>query len=429
MTIQSKVVTAAEAIAHIKNGDNVAVGHACGEPQALTRALRDRIPTLESVRTMHMLGMGESAYCCEEAVGHTRHRSLFVGGGEREAVNSGRADYIPVYFSEIPDYFYNDVQPDVTLIQVSPPDKHGYVSLGVSVDYTLAIAQTAKLLIAQINSYMPRTHGDSFLHISDIDLFVYGDEPLIELPIGKISETDRAIGKLCADLVDDGATLQLGIGSLPDAVLASLTDKKDLGLHSEMFSDGVIPLIESGIINNSKKKLLPGKSVATFLMGSKNLYDFVDDNPGVYMGPVNFVNDPYVIAQNDHVVSINSCVQVDLFGQVCSASVGLKQISGVGGQVDFVRGAHMSKGGVSIIAMSSTAKGGKISKIVPFLDKGAAVTTNRYDVMYIVTEFGSVNLQGLSLGERAKALIDLAHPDFRAELQEEYERRFKCSCV
>jgi 4-hydroxybutyrate CoA-transferase len=427
MITKEKLVTAEEAIRKIKSGDKIVIGHACGEPQMLTKALSHRISELKDVTTLHMVGMGESAYCREEATDHVRHCSLFVGGRERKAVAEGRADYVPIYFSEIPGYLCKKLKVDVALIQVSPPDKHGYVSLGISVDYTLAVAKSAEITIAQVNEQMPRTHGDSFLHVSDIDVFVIGNEPIIELPQGKISEIDMTIGKHCADLIDNGAVLQLGIGSLPDAVLSSLFDKKDLGLHTEMFSDGAIPLIEQGIINNRSKKLLPGKSVASFLMGSRALYNYVDDNPAVYMGPVDFVNDPYVISQNDHVVSINSCVQVDLFGQVCSTSVGLKQISGVGGQVDFVRGANLSKNGVSIIAIASTAKDGTVSKIVPYLDEGAAVTTNRYDVMYIVTEFGSVNLQGLSLKDRARALIDLAHPDFRESLAEEYERRFKHS--
>jgi 4-hydroxybutyrate CoA-transferase len=253
---------------------------------------------------------------------------------------------------------------------------------------------------------------------------VYEEEPLIELPIAQTTDVERAIGRHCADLIDDGATLQLGIGSLPDAVLAYLGDKQDLGIHSEMFSDGVVNLVEAGVVTNARKTLHPDKLVASFLMGTRRLYDFADDNPGVYMAPVDYVNDPYIIAKNDNMVSINSCVQVDLMGQVCSESVGLTQISAVGGQVDFVRGAQLSKGGISIIAMPSTAKGGMVSKIVPILDEGSAVTTNRNDVMYIVTEYGSVNLQGMSLRQRAKALIGIAHPNFRPALDQEWEKRF-----
>jgi 4-hydroxybutyrate CoA-transferase len=271
---------------------------------------------------------------------------------------------------------------------------------------------------------MPRCHGDSFLHISELDALVYEDEPLIELPSAELTDVEREIGRCCADLISDGATLQLGIGSLPDAVLTCLGDKKDLGIQSEMFSDGVVSLALSGIITNARKTLHPGKCVAAFLMGTRRLYDYADDNPGVYMAPVDYVNDPYVIAKNDNMVSINSCVQVDLMGQVCSESVGLTQISAVGGQVDFVRGAQLSKHGISIIAMPSTAKGGDVSKIVPFLDQGSAVTTNRNDVMYIVTEYGAVNLQGKNLRQRAKELISIAHPNFRAALTEEWEQRF-----
>jgi len=419
-------ITADEAVRKIKNGDRVAIGHACGEPQALTDAMARFMTELRDVETIHMVGMGKSAYCAPEAEGHIRHNSIFLGAGERKAANEGRADFTPRYFSQVPSLFTDGSLPvDVALVQVSPPDRHGYVSFGVSVDYSLTAARTAKIKIAQVNRYMPRCHGNCFMHISEFDSVVEADIPLIELHRGPLSAEEIAIGEHCARLVEDESTLQLGIGSLPDAVLLSLKAKKHLGIHSEMFSDGVVELVEAGVITNEKKTLHPGKMVATFLMGTEKLYDFVDDNPAVYMAPSNYTNDPYVIAQNDKLISINSCIQVDLMGQVCSESVGLRQISGTGGQVDFVRGAAMSRGGLSIIAISSTAQKGKASRIVPFLDKGATVTTGRCDVACIVTEYGVADLRGQTLRERAKRLIDIAHPHFREELSEEWARRFR----
>ena len=312
------------------------------------------------------------------------------------------------------------------LIQVSAPDEHGFCSLGVSVDYTKPAAEAAKLVIAQVNKNMPRTLGDSFLHVSRLDWVVEHDCPVIELQPPVIGDVEKAIGENCASLVRDGDTLQLGIGAIPDAVLLFLKDKKDLGIHSEMVSDGVVELVEAGVITNRRKTLHPGKSVVTFLMGTKRLYDYVDNNPAVEMYPVDYVNNPVIAAQNDNLVSINSCVQVDLMGQVVSTSVGLKQISGVGGQVDFVRGANMSRGGRTIMAMPSTAAKGSISKIVPFIDHGAAVTTNRYDVNYVVTEYGIARLKGKTLKDRARALIEISHPNFRESLQAEFEERFHC---
>lgn len=423
--MSARTMTAEEAVSHIQNGDRVLIAHACGEPQALTRALEARIPKLQDVETVHMVGMGESAYCRPSAAGHVRHNSLFVGDRERKAIQEGRGDYTPRHFSRIPALFSDGSMPlDVVLLQVSPPDKHGYMSLGISVDYARMAIKHARKVILQVNSGMPRCHGDCFVHVSEADGLVYVDEPLLELGAPTVTDVERTIARHCADLICDGATLQLGIGSLPDAVLNCLTDKQDLGIHSELISDGVVALVETGVINNRRKTLHPGRTVATFLMGSRRLYDYADDNPAIYMAPVDYVNNPYVIAQNDNMVSINSCVQVDLMGQVCSESVGLTQISAAGGQVDFVRGAQLSKGGVSIIAMPATARGGTLSKVVPFLEQGSAVTTNRNDVMFICTEYGAVNLQGKNLRQRARDLISIAHPDFRGALTEEYERRF-----
>ena len=379
------------------------------------------------VEIVHMVAMGKGAYCAPEQAGHFRHNSLFVGGSTRKAVESGQGDFTPCFFFEIPRLFHTTLPVDVALVSVTPPDGEGRVSLGVSCDYTLEAVKAAKTVIAQVNPAMPYTYGGTQIPVEDIDVFVEHEQPVIELPQGRIGEVEKAIGQNCAGLIPDGATLQLGIGAIPDAVLLFLKDKKDLGIHSEMFSDGVVELAEAGVITNAKKTLKPGKFVATFLMGTRRLYDFVDKNPDVEMQPVDYVNNPYVIARNDNLISINSCVQIDLMGQVASESVGLKQISGAGGQVDFVRGASASRGGVSIMAFPSTAAKGAVSKIVPFLDHGSAVTTCRCDVDYAVTEYGVAHLKGETLRARARNLIAIAHPDFRAPLVEEFEKRFHCA--
>ncbi|HHY90173.1 MAG TPA: acetyl-CoA hydrolase/transferase family protein [Clostridiales bacterium] len=424
---KSKLVSAEEAVKHIKSGDRVVLGHAVGEPLELVDAMVKNKDSYENVEIVHMVAMGKGEYTAPGMEPHFRHNAIFVGGRTRKAVNEGRADYTPCFFHEVPKMFREGYLPvDVALIQVSPPDQHGYCSFGVSVDYTKPAAEAAKLVIAEVNDQMPRTMGDSFIHVSQLDYIVETSRPIIELPPPKIGDVEKAIGENCASLIEDGSTLQLGIGAIPDAILLFLKDKKDLGIHSEMISDGVVELVEAGVINNSKKSINRGKSVVTFLMGTKKLYDYVHDNPAVAMHPVNYVNDPYVVAQNYKMVSINSCIQVDLMGQVASESIGLKQFSGVGGQVDFVRGASIAKDGKSIIAMPSTASQGKISRIVPFLDEGSAVTTSRNDVHYVVTEYGIAELRGKTLKQRARALIEIAHPDFRDQLIEEYERRFFC---
>lgn len=422
---QSHLTTAEEAVKQIKSGNRVVVGHACGEPVYLIDKMVANAEAYHDVEIVHMVAMGKAAYCAPGMEAHFRHNSLFVGGTSREAVASGRGDFTPCFFSEIPKLFHTTLPVDVAMIQVAPPDENGNVSLGVSVDYTLAAVKAAKLVIAQVNPQMPFTHGGAVIPLTDIDVLVEYDQPIIELAPPKIGEVERAIGEHCASLVRDGDTLQLGIGAIPDAVLLFLKGKKDLGIHSEMFSDGVVELCEAGVITNQKKTLKPGKFEVAFLMGTRRLYDFVDHNPDVLLDPVDYVNDPFVIAQNDNLVSINSCVQVDLMGQVASESIGLKQISGTGGQVDFVRGASGSKGGRSIMAMPSTAKGG-ISKIVAFLDEGATVTTCRNDVEYVVTEYGVAHLRGETLRQRARNLIAIAHPDAREALKEEFQRRFHC---
>lgn len=425
---KQKICTAKEAVSHIHSGDRVVVAHACAEPVVLTDAMTEAAEKYDwkEIEVVHMVAMGKAGYCAPEMEKHFRHNALFVGGTTRQAVEEGRADFTPVFFSEVPDLLRKDMHVDVALLQVSAPDEHGYCSLGVSCDYTKAAAECAAIRIAQVNEKMPRAMGDNFVHVSELDYIVPMDTNLIELQPPKIGEVQKKIGEHIASLVKDGDCLQLGIGAIPDAVLMFLKNKKNLGIHSEMFSDGVVDLINAGVITNKCKQIDKGQCVATFLMGTKKLYDFVDNNPMVQMKPVNIVNDPRVICQNDNVVSINSCVEVDLMGQVCSESVGLKQISGVGGQVDFVRGANMSKGGRTIMAMPATAAKGTISKIVPLLAEGAAVTTSRCDVDYVVTEYGIAKLHGCTLKERARQLIHIAAPAFRESLKQEYENRFRC---
>ncbi|MDR1237870.1 MAG: hypothetical protein LBK28_06495 [Propionibacteriaceae bacterium] len=419
----SRLTSSDEAVKRIKSGDRVVVGHACGEPSALVDALVANAAEYRNVEIVHMVPMGTSPYCAPGMEEHFIHNSVFVGSPTRAAVNSGRADFTPVFFYKFPELLSTGLRPDVALVHVSPPDQHGYCSFGVSVDYTKTAAEVAGIVIAQVNPNMPRTLGDSMIHVTDLDAIVETDDPIIELGAPVPSEVEMRIGEHCASLINDGDTLQLGIGAIPDAVLRFLTGKRDLGIHSEMFSDGVVELIEAGVVTNARKQLHPGKCVVSFLMGTRKLYDYADNNPAVFMAGVEWVNHPMVIAQNDNVVSINSCVQVDLQGQIVSSSAGLKQISGIGGQADFVRGSAFSKGGRSILAIGSMAKGG-ISKIIPFINEGSAVSTLREDVNYVVTEYGVAELAGQTLRERARRLIAIAHPEVRGQLQDEYERRF-----
>lgn len=423
---QDKICSADEAVSYIKSGDRVGVTHACGEPVILTDAMVRNAEKYDyhDIEVVHMISMGNAGYCQPEMASRFRHNSLFVGASSRDAIQKGRGDFTPVFFSEIPELFRTTLPVDVALLQVSEPDEHGYCSFGISCDYTKPMAECAKVRIAQVNANMPRVLGDNFIHLSQLDHIVVADTPLIELPRPKIGEVQRKIGEHIASLVPDGVCLQLGIGAIPDAVLLFLKDKKDLGIHSEMFSDGVVDLIEAGVITNRNKQIDRGMNVVTFLMGTRRLYDFVNNNPTVCMKSVDYVNNPRVVCQNDNMISINSCVEVDLMGQVCSESVGLKQISGVGGQVDFVRGANMSKGGKTIMAMPATAARGTVSKIVPFITEGAAVTTSRCDVDYVVTEYGIAQLHGKTLRQRAKELIAIAAPEFRENLQAEFDRRF-----
>ena len=422
-----KIVSVQEAVSHVQSGNRIVFSHACGEGQYLTDELVNQAERLENVEIVHMVAMGTAPYCQPGMEKHFRHNALFIGGSTRKAVEEGRADYTPCFFHEIPRLFTDGCLPvDVAFIQVSLPDERGYCSFGISVDYTQPAAQAAKLVIAQVNKNMPYTYGNG-IHFKDIDFIVEKDEPLIELPPPKIGETERKIGEYVASLIHDGDTLQLGIGAIPDAVLSFLGEKKNLGIHSEMFSDGVVDLARKGVITNTKKTINPGKFVSCFLMGTRKLYDFVDHNEDVLIEAVDYTNDPFVVAKIDNIISINSAIQVDLMGQTNSEMIGNRQFSGVGGQVDFVRGASRAKGGKAIIAMPATAAKGKISKIVPLLDEGSAVTTSRNDIDYVVTEFGIASLKGKTLRQRAKALIEIADPRFKPSLITEFEKRFHCS--
>lgn len=423
---KSRVKSAEEAVKHIKSGDRVVVGHASGSPELLLNAMVENKNAYENVEIVHMVAMGQSEYCLEENSDHFIHNSLFAGGTTRKAIHDGRACFTVSHFSQIPRLFTEKILPvDVTLCMVSTPDEHGFCSFGISVDYTKPAAESSKIVIAEVTPYMPRTLGDAFIHVSQIDHIVECDSKPIILNPPRITEIDEKIGGYCAELIQDGDCLQLGIGAVPDSILGFLKGKKDLGIHTEMFSDGVVDLIESGVITCARKNFHPGKMVATFFMGTEKLYKFVHNNPMVQMFSVDYTNNPANIAKNDNVVSINSSLQVDLTGQAASEAIGYKQFSGTGGQADFVRGAAWSKGGRSILAFHSTAAGGRISRIVPHLDEGAVVTTTRSDIHYVVTEYGIADLKGKSVPQRASELINISHPDFREELKKEFQQIYK----
>ncbi|HTH50368.1 MAG TPA: acetyl-CoA hydrolase/transferase C-terminal domain-containing protein, partial [Pyrinomonadaceae bacterium] len=390
------------------------------------KAMTDRAPELRNVEIVHLHTEGPAPYAAVELKDSFHVNAFFVGANIRNALLDGHADYIPVFLSEVPNLFRKGVLPlDVALLNVSPPDRHGFCTLGVAVDVARAAFETAKCVVAQINPHMPRTQGDALIHVDEIDYMVEVDEPLHEVQMPELSSEDRAIGKHIADIIDDGATIQMGIGSIPNAVLAALGDHKDLGVHTEMFSDGVIPLVESGVINGRLKVKHPGRMVAGFVMGTRKLYDFIDDNPQVLMLDIAYVNDTSVIRRNPKVTAVNSAIEVDLTGQVCADSIGMRQYSGVGGQMDFIRGASLSEGGKPIIALPSQTKRGE-SKIVPFLKQGAGVVSTRAHVHYIVTEFGVANLYGKNLRQRASELINIAHPDHREALERAAHERFHC---
>lgn len=424
-TYSHKYSTPEDAVKVIESGDRIYIQSGCAYPQRLVEAMTARAPELFDVEICHLMVFGEAPYMKPEMEGHFRHNGFFLGGNTRKHVNAGKADFMPIFLSEIPYLIkhHSKHKVNVVLIQVSPPDMHGFCSMGVAVDCTKAAVTVADHVIAQINPRMPRVHGDSFIHINDIDFAFEYEQELQELPgMHAVKDPEeqkifQKIGQNIADLIEDGSTLQMGIGAIPDAVLGLLGDRKDLGIHTEMFSDGAIPLIESGVISCDKKTLLRGKMVTSFVLGSHKLFEYIHDNPFVEMRTTEFVNDPFTIARNDKMIAINSALQVDMTGQVCADSIGYNFYSGFGGQVDFIRGAARSKGGKPIIALQSTAKGGTLSRIVPHLEEGAGVTTSRGDVHWVVTEYGAVDLHGMNVRERVNALIGIAHPKFREEIE------------
>lgn len=412
-----KLATADEALKLVKSGSRVYIGGGCGEPIELAQSLVWRKKELRNVEIVQVLTSGHAAYSAQGMEEAFHVNSLFIGSNVRSAVQEGRADFTPVFLHEIPRLFREGYLPlDVALISVSPPDEHGYCSYGVEIGVTKPAVESARIVIAEINPNMPRTWGQSFIHLSQITCCVPVDYPLPRTPQSSPSPLHEQIGSNVASLIENGDTLQLGIGAIPDAVLDLLGDKHDLGVHSEMFSEGIIDLVERGVITGRRKNFLPGKIVASFMLGTERLFRFVHDNPMVEMRPVDFTNDPFTISRNDNMVAINSALQIDLTGQVCADSIGCKFYSGVGGQADFMRGAARSRGGKPIIALPATALNGSVSRIVATLDRGAGVTTSRNDVHYVITEYGVAQLYGKSVRRRAEDLIKIAHPDFRAEL-------------
>lgn len=419
-----KVVTADEAVGHIKSGDNIVIQPGCAAPMELIKAMVNRKDELENVSLYHILIVGDLPYAKPGMEKHFQHKAFFIGANTREAVNDGRAEFIPIFLSEVPLLFKNGhIKTDVALIHLSTPDEHGFCSYGVDVGTIKTAAEKSKIIIGQINNEMPRTLGDSFIHINKINYIVEKNEPIKELPqidpntSKEFLDIYDKIGTNIAELIEDGSTLQMGIGAIPDAVMKYLTEKKDLGIHTEMFSDGIIDLVEQGIINGEQKTLHPGKIIAGFVLGTKRVYDFIDNNPVIEFHPQEYVNDPFVIAKNKKMIAINSAIEVDLTGQVCSDSMGTWLYSGIGGQVDFIRGAAHSDGGKGIIALPSITKDGNISRIVPKLKSGAGVVTSRGDVHYVITEYGVALLFGKSIKERVLALIRISHPRFRDELK------------
>lgn len=419
-----KLSSLEEAVSVVRSKDRVYISGNAATPLTLLEALANRKDELHDVEITHVLLLGNDPLSKPEMEGCFRHNSLFVGPADRKAINEGRADYIPIFLYEIPDLFYSRLlNLDVAFVHLSPPDRKGFMSYGVECLASKAAAESAKIVVAEVNDKMPRTLGDSFIHVSQVDRIVEISVDLPELLTKEFTEVEEKIGNYIADLVEDGSTIQLGIGGIPNAALKAMADKKDLGIHTEMVSDGIIEAIEMGLITGAKKTLHPYKVVATFLFGSKRVYEYAHDNPAFEIHPVNYTNHPFIVSQNEKMVAINSAIEVDLTGQVCSDSIGTRIYSGFGGQVDFIRGAAQSKGGKPIIALPSTAKKGEISRIVPYLKHGAGVVDTRADVHYIVTEYGVADLHGKNLRERALALIRIAYPEFREELEKEAIKR------
>ena len=415
---KQRLCKADEAVSSIKSGDWIYISSNAAVPRTIQEALSRRKNDLQNVILMHGLLIGEDPLSDPEMAGHFRHNSLFVGSADRDAVNSGRADYLPVFLHEVAGLFTSRQMPiNVVILHTTLPDEHGFMSLGTEVLASRAALENAETVIVQVNEKMPRTLGDSFIHVSAAHRIVEVAEQLPTLEKKGYTEVEKKIGEYIGSLIEDGSTLQLGIGGIPDAVLAALHEKKNLGIHTEMISDGVKEGVESGFITGSKKTLHPGKVIGTFVLGSRKLYDYVHNNPVFELHPANYTNNPLVIARNEKMVSVNSAIEIDLTGQVCADSIGPYIYSGFGGQVDFVRGAAMAGKGKPVIALPSTAKDGTVSRIVPFLKEGAGVVTSRADVHYVVTEYGIANLHGKNLRERFKALSSIAHPDFREELE------------
>lgn len=414
---EQRTLTPERAAALIQSGQRVFLTGNCSTPLAFINALFERYATLRNVEIVQLLGMGIENYLTPEIAQHIRVNSLFISPNIRQAVHQGLADFTPVFLSEIPRLFREGrLVLDVAVIHVSPPDARGYCSYGVEVGVTKSAAESAGIVIAEVNPNMPRTLGDSFIHINQIDYFVPVDYPLPEHPPKPASPIHDQIARHIAEIIPDGATLQMGIGGIPDAVLGRLHDHRNLGVHTELFSDGVMKMIEAGIITNAMKSIHPGKVIAGFVLGTRHLYDYIDDNPIFELHPTEYVNDPFIIAQNYKMTSINSALEIDITGQVCADSIGASFYSGAGGQLDFVRGAVRSQGGMTIIALPSTAKNGTVSRITTQLKAGAGVVTTRYDVHYVATEYGIVDLWGRSIAERVQALVSIAHPNFREEL-------------
>ncbi|MDX9886368.1 acetyl-CoA hydrolase/transferase family protein [Thauera sp.] len=416
---QQKRMAAADAVSLVRDGDAVVVPTAVGEPPALLHALSERRNTLRNVAVSQILPLRKFAYIDPETRAHIRHDAYFFSGATRPGGYAGWVDYIPAYFSELPMLIDRGLSPaDVVVSMASPMDEHGYFSLSLAPDYTMAAVRRARVVLLEVNPNVPFANGDCLVHISQVSGLVESDEELFEVGLPQIGPVQEAIGKHVADLIDDGATLQIGYGGIPDAVVMQLQHKRDLGIHTEMIGDGILSLIESGAVTNRKKTFMPGKTIATFALGSRRLYRTLNRNPAIEMHPVDFTNDPYIAARNDKLCAINATLQIDLIGQCGSESLGHLPYSGTGGQVDFVRAANRSKGGKAFIVLPSTAKDGAVSRIAPVLSPGTHVTTGKNDINYVVTEYGVAELRGKTAKQRAEALIGIAHPDFRSELRE-----------
>jgi len=426
---KKRLCTFEEAVKQVKSGDRIALGSACGTPEDLIDAMLERADELENVELVAMVSTGKSAYAQPQYAGSFRHNSFFVAPSTRQAMNEDRCDYTPCFFKEFPNIMSDGTLPcDVAMITVSPPDKVGNCSLGISVCYDYTAAKAAKIVIAEVNPQMPFTLGDSCLHVSEIDHMVWTERPIVTAPRPKIGAIEEKIGENCASLIKDGDCLQLGYGALPEAVLGFMDDKKDLGIHSEMISDGVMHLVEKGVITCARKNFKNRKIVITFAIGSSEFYEWMNLNSMIEMHPVEYINDPNIIGENDNMVSLNSALSIDLLGQAAADMMGPNQYGGIGGQVDFIRGCRRSKGGRSILALAAASSDGKRSRIVPTLEPGQAVTTSRQDIDYVITEYGIAHLRAKTMKERARMLIDIAAPQFRDQLRRDFKELYGRDC-